>query len=290
MCASDRKVKLTFFLFTLLFLYSTFYTEIKEGIIVGKKVIVFIFLIVIILGCIVCFSNVQNQKLETGNLEIKNENIIETNEFDEIRIKPEITTDKEGEELEIIEEIKEEPTKQILEEVKQEKQESKISSNKTQAKVEIPKQEKQEIQEEPKSEQIQVIETKQEEQRSKEEQVTEEIKEEKQEEIKVETPQEVPNVEEQEEIKEQEITEEYKTNDQMINKIKTIIENNETEDMKTYGYEIVVDSTIPELTNEFTFTEQRVINKITWKCGIIRIYARDYYFNGNHISTQCFII
>lgn len=64
----------------------------------------------------------------------------------------------------------------------------------------------------------------------------------------------------------------------------------EREDMKTYGYEIVVDSTIPELTNEFTFTQQRVINKITWKCGIIRIYARDYYFNGNHISTQCFII
>lgn len=86
------------------------------------------------------------------------------------------------------------------------------------------------------------------------------------------------------------ITEEYKINEQMINQIKTIIENNETDDMKTYGYEIVVDSTIPELTNEFTFTEQRVINKITWKCGIIRIYARDYYFNGNHISTQCFII
>ena len=59
---------------------------------------------------------------------------------------------------------------------------------------------------------------------------------------------------------------------------------------KKYGYEIVPDSTIPELTNEFTFTEQRVINKITWKSGIIRIYARDYYFNGNYISTQCFII
>ena len=67
----------------------------------------------------------------------------------------------------------------------------------------------------------------------------------------------------------------------MIDRIRTIIENNETADMKKYGYEIVPDSTIPELTNEFTFTEQRVINKITWKSGIIRIYARDYYFNGN---------
>ena len=95
---------------------------------------------------------------------------------------------------------------------------------------------------------------------------------------------------EQEEIKQEQITEEYKINEQMINKIKTVIQNNETEDMKTYGYKIVVDSSIPELTNEFTFTEQRVINKITWKCGIIKIYARDYYFNGNYISTQCFII
>ena len=95
---------------------------------------------------------------------------------------------------------------------------------------------------------------------------------------------------EQEEIKQEQITEEYKINEQVINKIKTVIQNNETEDMKTYGYEIVIDSTIPELTNEFTFTEQRVINKITWKCGIIKIYARDYYFNGNYISTQCFII
>ena len=95
---------------------------------------------------------------------------------------------------------------------------------------------------------------------------------------------------EQEEIKQEQITEEYKINEQVINKIKTVIQNNETEDMKTYGYEIVIDSTIPELTNEFTFTEQRVINKITWKCGIIKIYARDYYFNDNYISTQCFII
>lgn len=252
-----------------------------------KKVIIFMFLVVIILGCIVYFNNVQNQKLEKSNSEIKKENIIETNEFAEVRIEPETTTNKEVEEFEIIEEIKEETIKQqTLEEVKQEKQESKISLNKTQAKVEMPKQERQEIQEEPKTEQIQVTETKQEEQKPKEEQITEEIKEE----TKVETPQEIPKVEEQEEIKEQEITEEYKTNDQMINQIKTIIENNETDDMKTYGYEIVVDSTIPELTNEFTFTEQRVINKITWKCGIIRIYARDYYFNGNHISTQCFII
>lgn len=227
-----------------------------------KKVIIFMFWVVIILGGIVYFNNVKNQKLEKSKSEIKKENIIETNEFAEVRIEPETTTDKEVEEFQKIEDIKEEPIKQeqTLEEVKKEKQEPKMSSNKTEARVEIQKQEKQKVQEESKKEHTFITQTTENKQ------------------------------EEQEKIKEPEITEEYKTNDQMINKIKTIIENNETDDMKTYGYEIVVDSTIPELTNEFTFTEQRVINKITWKCGIIRIYARDYYFNGNHISTQCFII
>ena len=86
------------------------------------------------------------------------------------------------------------------------------------------------------------------------------------------------------------IINERKINKEKINRIKTIIKNNETEDMKTYGYEIVVDSSIPELTNEFTFTEKRVINKITWSCGIIKIYARDYYYNGSLVSTQCFIL
>ena len=86
-----------------------------------KKVIIFIFLVVIILGCIVYFNNVQNQKLEKSDLEIKKENIKETYEFAEVRIEPETTKDKEVEEFEIIEEIKKEPTKQILEEVKQEK-------------------------------------------------------------------------------------------------------------------------------------------------------------------------
>lgn len=138
----------------------------------------------------------------------------------------------------------------------------------------------------------QIIEKKQEEQIQQEEiekediKVEEQIKDKKEE--KQEEKQEETKVEQEQQ--EQIITEEYKINEEMIDRIRTIIENNETADMKKYGYEIVPDSTIPELTNEFTFTEQRVINKITWKSGIIRIYARDYYFNGNYISTQCFII
>lgn len=131
----------------------------------------------------------------------------------------------------------------------------------------------------------QETENKQDEQIQQEEIKKEDIKAEEQEE---EEKQEETKVEQEQQ--EQIITEEYKINEEMIDRIRIIIENNETADMKNYGYEIVPDSTIPELTNEFTFTEQRVINKITWKSGIIRIYARDYYFNGNYISTQCFII
>lgn len=221
---------------------------------------------------------------------LKKEKVIESNfnAEDEIRLE---TEDFETENIEITQEEILTETIAKTENVEKNKiqvQRQEITTNDKQV-VEVPKQKQN--QEQLKTDNQTVIEKlKQEEQKQKEELIIEEIKKEKQEETKVEIPQEIPKEEQHEEIKEQEITEEYKTNDQMINQIKTIIENNETDDMKTYGYEIVVDSTIPELTNEFTFTQQRVINKITWKCGIIRIYARDYYFNGNHISTQCFII
>ena len=128
-----------------------------------------------------------------------------------------------------------------------------------------------------------------------EKQETIEVKEEKKVEEVVETKKEETPIVKQEEIKKEEIKqevikEEYKINNQMINNLKEVIKNNETEDMKNYGYEIVVDSSIVELTNQFTYTEYRVKNKLTYKYGIIRIYARDYYYNGTYITTQCFII
>ena len=76
----------------------------------------------------------------------------------------------------------------------------------------------------------------------------------------------------------------------MIQKIKVTIENNVTEDMKKYGYEIVIDSSIKELTNQFTFTETRVKNNIRYSFGTIRIYAEDYYSNGQLIMTECYIL
>lgn len=84
--------------------------------------------------------------------------------------------------------------------------------------------------------------------------------------------------------------EKYIKNEEMIEKIKNIITNNESEFMKKYGYEIIVDSSIKELTNQFTFTENRVKSSLQHKFGTIRIYAEDLYINSEFIMTECYII
>lgn len=110
--------------------------------------------------------------------------------------------------------------------------------------------------------------------------------------IKDESIQLQPENPKQEIVKEQPVIlgEEYKTNEKMINTIKNIINSNQSEDMKLYGYNIVVDSSIVETTSQFTYTDQRVIDKIKYKFGTIKIYVRDYYSNGQFICTQCYII
>lgn len=84
--------------------------------------------------------------------------------------------------------------------------------------------------------------------------------------------------------------EEYRINEKKIAEIRNIINSNPSENMKLYGYEIVVDSSITEVTTQFTFTEKRVKDKIAWKFGTIRIYAQDYYKNGQYITTECYLI
>lgn len=85
-------------------------------------------------------------------------------------------------------------------------------------------------------------------------------------------------------------SEEYKVNNEIINKMKNIINSNVNEYMQEYGYEVVVDSSITSLTNQFTFTEKRVKDKITIKFGTIKIYAQDYYKNGQYMYTECYLI
>lgn len=92
------------------------------------------------------------------------------------------------------------------------------------------------------------------------------------------------------ENKQEEKIEKYVRNDDMINKIKQVILSNESNYMKQYGYEIVVDSSIKEKTNQFTYTENRVKSYLTYKFGTIRIYAEDYYVNSTLIMTECYIL
>ena len=109
---------------------------------------------------------------------------------------------------------------------------------------------------------------------------------------KEETIQTIPEAPKKEVVTEQPVItgEEYKTNNSMINTLKSVINSNQSDDMKLYGYNIVIDSSIVNITSQFTYTEQRVIDKIKYKFGTIRIFARDYYNNGEYICTQCYII
>lgn len=79
-------------------------------------------------------------------------------------------------------------------------------------------------------------------------------------------------------------------NAQMTQKLIDTINNNPSQLMQTYGYTVTIDSSITSLTNQFTFYENRVIEKITNKAGNIRVYAQDYYYYGEYLFTECYII
>lgn len=82
----------------------------------------------------------------------------------------------------------------------------------------------------------------------------------------------------------------YVYNAEMTQRIVDIINSNPSEFMKTYGFTVSIDSSITSLTNQFTFFENRVIEKIASKAGNIRVYAQDHYLNGQYLFTECYII
>ncbi|MDO5555623.1 MAG: hypothetical protein Q4G09_02915 [Clostridia bacterium] len=84
--------------------------------------------------------------------------------------------------------------------------------------------------------------------------------------------------------------EEYQVNNDMMEKMKNVINSNPSELMIQYGYNVEVDSSIISLTNQFTFTEQRVKNMLSYKFGTIRVYSQDYYVNGEYVWTECYLI
>ena len=85
------------------------------------------------------------------------------------------------------------------------------------------------------------------------------------------------------------LVEEYRVNNIKINEMKNIINNNVSADMKEFGYSIVVDPSIVNISNYFTFTEKRVKSKVEDRFGTIKIYARDLFVNGGYAHTECFI-
>lgn len=85
-------------------------------------------------------------------------------------------------------------------------------------------------------------------------------------------------------------TEEYKFNNEMTQRIINIINSNPSQFMLQDGYSVEIDNSIVNLTNQFTFTEERVVNKVLYKAGTIRVYAQDYYFNGELLFTECYIM
>ncbi|MBQ3413829.1 MAG: hypothetical protein IJH39_00445 [Clostridia bacterium] len=85
-------------------------------------------------------------------------------------------------------------------------------------------------------------------------------------------------------------TEEFRVNQSLINQIQNIINSNPSSMMTEFGFNIVVDSSIVSKTTGFTFTETRVKNAVANSFGTIRIYARDYYKNGQLMWNECFIL
>ena len=250
-----------------------------------KKKVFIIFILVILVLMFLVFMLYKNSNIVSknamseNNIEIAKDNLETVSEENANReeIVENIAENTETINNEVIEEsfpVKNEVVNQIQKQTtistnsKSIKQETNTSiPTQTKQKVETPKQTQTQKQESTqtitKEEKIQNKETKQEESIQKEE-------------IKHEEKPVVPQ-------------EKYIRNDMMIAKIKSIIESNVTEDMKTYGYTIIVDSSIKERTNQFTFTENRVKSAICNKFGTIRIYAEDYYSGGQLIMTECYI-
>ena len=52
---------------------------------------------------------------------------------------------------------------------------------------------------------------------------------------------------------------------------------------------IVEDASIVELTTGFTYSEMNLSADLN-RTGTIRVYARDYYLNGQYMYTQCYVL
>jgi len=99
-----------------------------------------------------------------------------------------------------------------------------------------------------------------------------------------------PNNPPVEETKPKDPVETWKYNATMAKQLKSDIENNPSDLMQEFDYNVIIDENIVNTTNQFTYTQSRVLDKIINKFGTIKVYARDYYVNGELRWTECFVI
>lgn len=232
-----------------------------------KKIILLVCIGIIFLGGIILLLGKDNKKVAKSDLENKNTvSQLQDNEINSDVI--EVTEDKEIKENVVVTEEPKETNEKLTDEsnltvIKKEENTSKQETTKKKEDVKEP---------------VSKTEVKQE--------TKPEIKEEPKEEI-VEQPKQEPIQKEPE--KPVTNTEEYRYNSEMTQKIISIINNNPSDYMKQYGFNVVEDKSITKFTNQFTFSENRVKTKIQNKFGTIKVYAQDYYLNNTYISTECFI-
>lgn len=242
----------------------------KKKIFIGLIVI----LVVFILVCLVVITYGKHESIIESNYEIAEspeENIIIEDEITDLPVEEIIEETAIQEPAEI-----QEPTETKVDTTSQEKVSSseKTQNNSTQKQSQVKEETQTKTQVQTKTETIQPTQTQVQIEKPK---VTEEKKE------VITTP---PSQSTTQVTKDEE---KYVQNDAMIKRIKQVIEANESEYMKEYGYNVVVDSSIKSQANQFTFTETRVKAYIQYCFGTIKVYAEDYYRNGQLIMTECYL-
>ena len=121
------------------------------------------------------------------------------------------------------------------------------------------------------------------EQKEDKQQETEQKENSNQEQQETNKQEEKQEIEEKEETTSQEIIREVKRNDTYIQKIKDYITTNDKS-----NYSIVVDSSIVNNTDGFTYSEFNLSGYIGCY-SVYKIYAQDYYVNGEYVETRCYI-
>lgn len=90
-------------------------------------------------------------------------------------------------------------------------------------------------------------------------------------------------IEEKEDTTTQEVVRTVKRNDTYIQKMKNYITTNDKS-----NYSIVVDESIVNNTYGFTYSEFNMSGYLGCY-SIYRIYAQDYYVNGEYVETRCYV-